>query len=415
MADSTKYSLKISSNASKDPEPVPAGTKPHHWANPAGSLFVNPWKSFRPHTMMEKIGLIRAAASTFPSPPKNVAELMPIHTPTWGKAAASSGSSEDASAAAGETKADEEIKATWLGHACFLVELPSRMGGTHRGVRVLFDPVFSDRCSPSQYMGPKRFTPPPCKIEDIPEVDAVVISHNHYDHLDTHTIRTLLKRTSRTPHFFAPLGNASWFESMGVPTSHTHTLDWWESKRLVIAVEDSSDEKKKSTVDITCTPGQHFTGRSLTDNFKTLWAGWVVEEVTETSTETGARPPTKIYFGGDTGYRAVMDGENEDEVPVCPAFESIGKVFGGFDLALIPIGAYLPRQFMSPIHCAPQDSVRLFKDLKARKALGMHWGTWILTAEDVTEPPRRLAEECKKIGIPDGDFTVCEIGETRHF
>jgi len=311
----------------------------------------------------------------------------------------------------------DAIKSTWLGHACFLVEFPSRHTGG-RGVRVLFDPVWSDRCSPSQLVGPKRYTQPPCKIEDIPEIDAVVISHNHYDHLDTATIKALLRRTKRTPHFFVPLGNGAWFSSLGVPTSHTHILDWWESKRLKIA---SGDETKSGLeVDITCTPGQHFTGRSLHDHFRTLWAGWVVEEILPREMaapvgEKSAREPVKVYFAGDTGYRSVKDGEDEEKVPVCPAFKAIGDKFGGFDYAMIPIGAYMPRQFMSRIHCAPQDSVRLFQDVQAKKATGMHWGTWILTSEDLTDPPKRLAEECKKVGIPEDDFTTCEIGQTFFF
>ncbi|PPQ96737.1 hypothetical protein CVT26_010221 [Gymnopilus dilepis] len=412
MAKRVDYSLEVSSTSNKNPDPIAEGSKPDHWVDKAGTAFQNPWKSWRPHTFGERLALLPTAMS-FPSPPKNIAEIMPIHKPTWGAGPTkSTGGSEDSdSSPKGDGK--DQIKTTWLGHACFLVELPSRLGPSEegRGVRILFDPVFSDRCSPSQWMGPKRYTPPPCNIEDIPEIDAVVISHNHYDHLDTHTIRTLLKRTTRTPHFFAPLGNGPYFKSLGVPTSHTHIMDWWESKRLVIT---QSDSKKPLAVDITCTPGQHFTGRSLTDFFKSLWAGWAVEEVIE-DRASASREPTKVYFGGDTGYRAVLDGQNEDEVPVCPAFETIGNKFGGFDIALIPIGAYLPRQFMSPIHCAPQDSVRLFKDIKAKRAIGMHWGTWILTSEDVTEPPRRLAEECKKLGIEEGVFRVCDIGETLWF
>ncbi|KAF8331153.1 hypothetical protein F5887DRAFT_1081400 [Amanita rubescens] len=123
----------------------------------------------------------------------------------------------------------------------------------------------------------------------------------------------------------------------------------------------------------------------------------------------------KIYFAGDTGYRAVVDGEDEDKFPHCPAFREIGEVFSGFDFAMIPIGAYRPRQVMSPIHCAPQDSVRLFKDIRARKALGMHWGTWILTTEPVDEPPRLSRAECTKLGIPHRDFDICHIGETWFF
>ncbi|KAF8989704.1 beta-lactamase superfamily domain-containing protein [Cyathus striatus] len=306
------------------------------------------------------------------------------------------------------------IKSTWLGHACFFIEYPSRIGQS-RGVRILYDPVFSDRCSPSQLIGPKRHTPPPCKIEEIPDVDAIVISHNHYDHLDTHTIRTLFNRT-RKPHIFAPLGNGSYFESLSIPKGNTHTMDWWESKRIEVSVpsEHSANGATTVAVDITCTPGQHATGRTLFDNFKSLWASWAVEEVPNSS-DSSERPPVKTYFAGDTGYRTVLDGQNENEVPVCPAFKEIGDQFGGFDFAMIPVGAYHPRFFMSPIHCAPQDSVRLFQDIRAKRALGMHWGTWILTSEDPLEPPKRLREECQRAGIEENAFNVCDIGQTLLF
>ncbi|KAF8970885.1 N-acyl-phosphatidylethanolamine-hydrolyzing phospholipase D [Flammula alnicola] len=391
MAEALNSAIRISPLESKNPNPKVDESIPEHWENKAGTAFKNPWKSFRPLSVGARLGLI-PALFTFPSPPKDIATLLPTRKPTWGQPTLKEG--EEAQ----EVNANEKIKATWLGHACFLVELPSSEKG--RGVRILFDPVFSDRCSPSQWIGPKRFTPPPCKIEDIPEIDAVVISHNHYDHLDTHTIRTLLNRTARTPHFFAPLGNAPYFQSLGVPTSHTHIMDWWESKRLEVKFGDKG------------------AASTTLGSISLSLGGWVVEEVRSGSSEEGdgpGRPATKVYFAGDTGYRAVLDGEDEEKVPVCPAFEAIGNRFGGFDCALIPIGAYLPRQFMSRIHCAPQDSVRLFKDLKAKKAVGMHWGTWILTAEDVVEPPKRLAEECKKAGIEDGAFTVCDIGETLFF
>ncbi|KAF9522897.1 beta-lactamase superfamily domain-containing protein [Crepidotus variabilis] len=342
------------------------------------------------------------------APPADSTSQITVSQPDWGENKVANFSKE---------AAQDKIKTTWLGHACFLVELPSRTVASERGVRILFDPVFSDRCSPSQYFGPKRFTQPPCKIEEIPEVDAVVISHNHYDHLDTHTIETLLKRTTRTPHFFAPLGNAEYFKCLGVPESNTHIMDWWGSKRLEIentSSDPTNQHASKRTVDITCTPCQHFTGRSLWDQFKTLWAGWAIEEVYTPATNQ-ERPPVKVFFGGDTAYRTVLDGQDEDKVPVCPAFKEIGKAFGGFDFAMIPIGAYLPRDFMSRIHCAPQDSVRLFQDIRAKKALGMHWGTWILTTEDILEPPKRLAEECKKIGIEEDAFVTCDIGQTLLF
>lgn len=186
------------------------------------------------------------------------------------------------------------------------------------------------------------------------------------------------------------------------------------------------------------------------DRWHSLWSSWAVEEVPSDQARTSS--PKKVYFAGDTGYRTVRDGENEEDQPVCPAFAEIGERIGPFDLALIPIGsvkitlpvrallltgrsrAYSPRVMWSNLHAHPSDSVRIFRDVKAKKALGMHWGyvwstdpttrpfidmlfhrTWVLTSEAVLEPPRLLKEEAKKLGLPDGDFDVCAIGETRGF
>ncbi|KZV81421.1 Metallo-hydrolase/oxidoreductase, partial [Exidia glandulosa HHB12029] len=319
--------------------------------------------------------------------PDDIDDRLPVRTPTWGKGAD-----------------DSAIKATWLGHACFLVELP-REEGKERGVRILFDPVFSHRCSPSQLIGPARFTKAPCKIEEIPQVDAIVISHNHYDHMDTHTITTLFKSqtsASHTPHVFAPLGNEHYFASLhAIPKNHAHTLDWWHALAFHTPHGD---------VKIHCLPAQHVTGRGITDRFKSLWASWAVESA---GTSTGKN--VKVWFGGDTGYKSVpREGvDDEDSLPHCPAFKEIGEAFGEFDLAMIPIGAYLPRWFMSPMHCAPQDSVRVFRDVRAKKAVGMHWGTWVLTTEDVLEPPELLRREAEKLGIAPDAFVACKaVGET---
>ncbi|KAG8971361.1 hypothetical protein FRC05_011123 [Tulasnella sp. 425] len=260
------------------------------------------------------------------------------------------------------------MKATWLGHACFLLELPSPDGAA-RGVRILFDPVFSHRCSPFSFMGPARHTPPPCKLEELPSVDIVVISHNHYDHLDTPSITTLDKQFR--PHFFAPLNNGAYFKANKVAEERTHILDWWEARSVTVDLpaatssEEAPTSTIKTTFEVTCTPAQHMTGRGLTDRFHTLWASWAIRD---------PGSGKKAWFGGDTGYRTVHAGENEDDVPVCPEFKKIGEKFGGFDLALIPIGAYQIREAMSCVHCAPQDSVRVFQDIRAKKAIGMHWG-----------------------------------------
>ncbi|KAF9270431.1 Metallo-hydrolase/oxidoreductase [Marasmius fiardii PR-910] len=398
--------------------------KPDHWATNKGDYFVNPWPSYVPFSWRDgRAWFDMLTKQPQPSKDTKISQKIPVVKPTWG---ISTSATDDG----GEDKNLGKLKATWLGHACFLVELPA-VSPFPRGPRILFDPVFSDRCSPFQHLGPKRFTPPPCPVEEIPEVDAIVISHNHYDHLDTPTITILFSR-ARKPHIFAPLGNESYFQSLPcIPAGHSHTLDWWDSRRVEVGFDlpdtmstrNTNIEAHKLTAkfDVTCTPGQHRTGRGLLDHFKSLWAGWVVETVPPvTGGEQQSPEPKlerskegrKVYFAGDTAYRSVLEGQDEDKVPVCPAFKEIGERWGGFDLALLPIGAYEPRSIMSRVHCAPQDSVRIFQDIRAKRAIGMHWGTWVLTTEGIHEPPERLLAECRKADIEEGVFRLCEIGET---
>ncbi|KAJ7781189.1 Metallo-hydrolase/oxidoreductase [Mycena metata] len=369
--------------------------KPSHWLHSQPTAFHNPWPSFKQIAMGKAMIELLPQAITHPGPTKESIAQIPIQKPTWGLEAKE------------VVENAQKIKATWLGHACFLVELPSSIAGV-RGARILFDPVFSDRCSPSQWVGPKRFTPPPCALEDVPEIDAIVISHNHYDHMDTTSLRNLLARTP-APHVFAPIGegNTAYFNGLNIPASHAHCIDWWDARRVTAHVSPT----QTVSFDITFTPGQHFTGRGLLDRFKTLWGGWVVEGV---QADGEAAPGARVYFAGDTGYRTVPSSTDEgpETLPVCPAFKEIGEHWGAFDLALIPIGAYAPRKFMSPVHCAPRDSVAIFRDIHARRALGMHWGAWVLTTEDINEPPALLAKECAKAGVKEGAFGVCGIGET---
>ncbi|KAF8344370.1 N-acyl-phosphatidylethanolamine-hydrolyzing phospholipase D [Amanita rubescens] len=424
--------------------------KPAHWKNNIPSKFVNPWPSYRIYPSMFRIAPYMAfTLLNWSYPKKSPDALVPVIMPNWevGRGI------------------NHKIKATWLGHACFLVELPAKPSDP-RGIRILYDPVFSMRCSSSQTLGPKRYTPAPCNIEEVPDIDVIIISHDHYDHMDFDTLQAIFQRP-RKPLIFAPLGNRDFLTSTGADPNDIHIMDWWQSKRVEIQIpintpsETTSGEPSKETptstltFDITCTPSQHFTGRIIVDDYHTLWCSWVVEAPSTTADPSLAPAPVpnagndatanngdgagttqpnengtsaiepeediprgetvKVYFAGDTGYRAVKGGEDEDKFPHCPAFKEIGDVFGGFDFAMIPIGAYRPRQVMSPIHCAPQDSVRLFKDIRARKALGMHWGTWILTTEPVDEPPKLLRSECTKLGISHRDFDICDIGETRFF
>ena len=273
--------------------------------------------------MLLKLGLFP------PTPPKDINDQLHLQVPDFGLGESQSNRTEPAA-----------MKATWLGHACFLLELAAPTG-SERGPRILFDPVFVHRCSPFQFMGPGRYTgrpnsftkhpvmtvpvsyeDPPCKLEDIPSVDIVVISHNHYDHLDTTSISTLDRL--HHPHFFAPLGNGASFKSLGIPAERTHIMDWWETRDVAVEGKETHASFK-----IICTPSQHFTGRGVFDRFKTLWASWAVVD-----DHTGA----KAWFGGDTAYRTVREGDNEDDVPFCPEFQNIGNKLGPFDLAMIPIG-----------------------------------------------------------------------------
>ncbi|KAK4149308.1 beta-lactamase superfamily domain-containing protein [Chaetomidium leptoderma] len=309
------------------------------------------------------------------------------------------------------------LRATWLGHACYFVEFPS-------GLRVLFDPVFEDRCTPVQWFGPKRYSPPACSLSDLPPVDAVVISHSHYDHLSHDSVQTLAKRNPEA-QFFVGLGLEQWFRSSGI--LNVTEMDWWQDADLVLQKKSKpkaetgdgdDDDKDKTAPDtisarITCLPCQHSSGRTGRDHDATLWASWAVKSGDKS-----------VWFGGDTGYRWVpkvavdMDdyGPEYDALPRCPQFRQIGDLRGPFDLGLIPIGAYKPRWLFSWMHANPYDSVEIFKETRCKRAMGIHWGTWILTTEEVEEPPRMLREALKTSGIPQtGVFDVCAVGETREF
>jgi hypothetical protein len=181
-----------------------------------------------------------------------------------------------------------KLRATWLGHACYYVEFPG-------GLRVLFDPVFEDRCSPFSWLGPKRYTEVPCKISDIPFIDAVVISHNHYDHLSYHTVKEIAN-AHPTCHFFAPLGNRPWFSESGI--QNMTELDWWDERELTLSSshpklvdvkkpEESSSQPSSITARIGCLPCQHTSNRGLTDRAKTLWGSWCIESGGKT-----------VYFAG---------------------------------------------------------------------------------------------------------------------
>ena len=320
--------------------------------------------------------------------PSTREDLVQIRTPTWG------------------ADQPESLRATWFGHASFLVETPVQKGA-ERGVRILLDPVFADCMGPMQRLGPKRFSPLPCALEEVPDVDLVVISHNHYDHLDVDVIRYLHERRRRKVHFLCGLNLKKWFVSCGIGEGDITELDWWDE------VEISVDGI--GSVKLACTPAQHASARTPTDRNHAMWCSWVIQT---TESETSKH----LFFAGDTGYRAIskedIDNDiDESTIPHCPAFAEIGEEYGPFDLALLPIGCFLPRTFMSLVHCAPEDAVCIHKDIRSMKSIGMHYGTvrGNLSGqyEEVTLPPRRFEEKAREAGLKWGnEIGLCDIGET---
>lgn len=372
----------ISTTTPSNPRPAPddVSVKTHH--NKGKKGFTNPWPSFREMnfwTIMRWVwlGKIEGTRSdpdlTGPLPPVRKSNFLP-------------------------TRETATLRATWLGHACSYLEFPN-------GLRVLFDPVFEERCSPFSFAGPKRYTKAPCQVEDLPFVDVLVISHNHYDHMSWPTLQALRKRFPDV-QVLTPLGNKQWFKEGGF--RNVEQMDWWEEREVKVEVEGKEMEAR-----IGCLPAQHTSARFGWDKGERLWGSF--------SIEAGGK---NVWFAGDTGYRTVPKlgkgeddyGEAHKDLPHCPAFEQIGELRGPFDLGLIPIGAYEPRWLMSPVHANPYDSVDIYVETKCERALGIHWGTWVLTEEEVLEPPRMLKEALKRKGLKEeGAFEVCDIGESREY
>ncbi len=252
---------------------------------------------------------------------------------------------------------------TWVGHATLLVQLD--------GVNVLTDPHWGDRSGPfGGLVGVHRYTPPGLAFDDLPRIDLVLISHDHYDHLDEPTVLRLARRDA--PRFVVPLGIKAWLEDRRI--EHVTELDWGESTRV-------------GPLTVVCTPAQHFSGRTLADQGRRLWASWAV---------LGSK---RFYFGGDSGY--------------APHFREIGAAYGPFDLVALAIGSYTPRALTRPVHTSPEDAVQAWLDLRGRRLVGIHWGTFALAEEPYDEPPRRLGAEVARRGLDPAAIGVLEPGETR--
>jgi N-acyl-phosphatidylethanolamine-hydrolysing phospholipase D len=262
--------------------------------------------------------------------------------------------------------------ATWVGHSTVLLQVG--------GLNVLTDPMWSERAFPVQWAGPRRIMPPAMALEALPPLDVVLLSHNHYDHLDRSTVRQLAGRHPDTT-WVVPLALGRYIRGFGV--RNVVELDWEEAAEVRGAT-------------IRATPARHFSARRLRDRNRTLWCGFVLECA-------GRR----FYFAGDTAYH--------------PQFAAIGA-HGPFDLVMMPIGAYDPRWFMHIVHVDPEEAVRAYTDITSAHPdaplplmLGIHWGTFRLTDEPMDEPPRRTRERWRAAGLPEDRLWIAQFGETRSF
>jgi len=254
---------------------------------------------------------------------------------------------------------------TWVGHSTLLVQLD--------GLNVLADPTWSARASPVSWGGPRRLSPPGLAFESLPQIDIVVISHDHYDHLDLATVKSLAEK--HNPLFLVPLGLKAWFAENGM--SRVEELDWWQ-------------EREYGGVTFVCLPSQHFSQRTLWDGNTRLWATWAV-----------LGRERRFYFSGDTAYFA--------------GFKEIGKRLGPFDVAAVAIGAYEPPEIMKSVHVTPEEAVQAFVDVNARVLIGIHWGTFDLAEESLDEPPVRMLAEARRRGIDSERAWILKLGETRRW
>ena len=248
----------------------------------------------------------------------------------------------------------------WIGHSTFLIK--------KNGFTILTDPIFSERASPFKRVGPKRLIPPALSLEDIPKIDIVTVSHNHYDHLDIDSLQRISKLHPDAV-FLVPAGDLKLLKRKKI--INTYEFEWWETFSI-------------NNISFTFTPVQHWSKRGLFDRNKSLWGGWYIQY-----------PDYALYHAGDTGY-------SKD-------FKDTKNKLGSPKYAFIPIGAYDPEWFMASSHVNPEDALQIMIDLEAEHAFGMHWGTFVLTDEDTLEPPQRLRQALKN--SQDIDFQSLQPGK----
>jgi N-acyl-phosphatidylethanolamine-hydrolysing phospholipase D len=266
--------------------------------------------------------------------------------------------------------APERFTITWVGHTSFLLQIA--------GLNVLIDPVWSERASPVQFLGPRRWVPAAIEFDRLPPIDVVVLSHDHYDHLDAATVSRIARRYPAAV-WFAPLGVGTFLRQRGA--REVTERDWWQEGTL-------------GGLRLTCVPAQHFSGRTLGRRNSTLWCGWTLRSAHQS-----------VFFAGDTALH--------------PEFGAIARTFGPFDFAILPIGAYEPRWFMGAVHMNPEDCMMAMDQLSSGQSgsrlvmIASHWGTFKLTDEPMDEPPARMRELWQAAGLGSNDLWIMQHGETR--
>jgi len=255
-----------------------------------------------------------------------------------------------------------ELRVTFVNHATFLIQMD--------GLNILTDPIWSERASPFAFTGPRRAHPPGLAFDDLPRIDLVLVTHNHYDHLDINSLKKTARRDD--PAVVTTLGNRKLLRQQGF--TRVTELDWWQQMPV------------SESVRITCVPAQHFSGRGLFDSYKTLWAGFVLES------DAGA-----VFFAGDTGLG--------------PHFKQIAERFKNIRLALLPIGAFRPEWFMTFGHLAPADALQAHFILNARTSVAMHFGTFPLADDNQDDPVNKLHAAVAQADLQGTRFWVLDFGQ----
>lgn len=307
--------------------------------------------------------------SDIPSDPKKLDETLPVVPVDFEKL---------------KNPDPKSIQILWIGHATVFVQM--------EGVNILCDPLFSERCSPTfkvagvellKHFGYKRYRPVPCQIRDLPHVDVVLISHDHYDHLDTESIMGVKEKFPEAK-YYVPMGLKEWFTTCGCVEANIEERKWWEE------IQHPLPGQENQSLTFACTPAQHWCTRNgMLDQNKRLWCSWAVKG-----------PTHSFYFGGDTGYNKI-------------AFQQIGKKYGPFSLSALPIGAYEPRWYMHPQHVSPEESVEIHKEIRSKFSLGVHWGTFKQMGcfEFYLEPPKLVKDHLEKLNLPARSFRTINHGE----